>query len=256
VIPCYRCAAKVRRAVASVASQSLLPTELILVDDGSGDDTLAALSALREEFGSDWIKVVSLPENSGAGDARNAGWKTASGRYIAFLDADDVWHPRKIEIQHAFMEAHTDIALSGHGHRQIKEGELVSGALESPGFRDISFRDLLLSNRFVTPSVMVRDSVRLRFLPGSRYMEDHLLWLEITAGGARAARLNEVLAFIYKNPFGESGLSARMFEMEKAELANYWRLKKNGVLGLAATLVLSGYSLAKYVRRMLLVLFW
>ncbi len=239
----------------SVASQSLLPAELILVDDGSGDGTLAALSALQEEFGSDWIKVVSLPENSGAGDARNAGWKTASGRYIAFLDADDVWHPRKIEIQHAFMEENTDIALSGHAHRQIKAGEPVGDTLERPGFRRISFRDLLLSNRFVTPSVMVRDSVPCRFLPGSRYMEDHLLWLEITAGGAGAARLNEVLAFIYKSPFGESGLSARMFEMEKAELANYWRLRHKGALDLAAALGLSTYSLAKYVRRMLLVLF-
>jgi len=168
----------------------MLPAELILVDDGSGDGTLDTLSGLREEFGGSWIKLIPLRENSGAGDARNAGWNAASGRYIAFLDADDVWHPRKIEIQHAFMEEHGEIAFSGHAHRQIGDGEPVDTPLEHPGHRTVSFRELLLSNRFVTPSVMIKRGVSNRFRPGSRYMEDHLLWLEMSSSGARAARLH------------------------------------------------------------------
>jgi len=251
VIPCYRCVGTIRRAVASVAEQSLLPAELILVDDASGDGTLNALRALQRDFGEDWVKVLALRENVGAGSARNAGWNAASCKYIAFLDADDVWHPRKMEIQHAFMQAHPEVALSGHAHRRIADGESVDAALMQQGFRMVSRWELLLSNRFVTPSTMLRRDVTQRFQAGRRYMEDHLLWLEIASGGLKVVRLTDVLAFTYKAPVGDSGLSARTWEMRKAELSNFWYLYRTERLGFVATVALCGYSLAKHMRRVL-----
>ncbi|MGB5080838.1 MAG: hypothetical protein WBO23_08855, partial [Burkholderiales bacterium] len=123
----------------------------------------------------------------------------------------------------------------------------------NPGYRTVTRSQLLLSNRFITPSVMLRRDLPHRFLEGARHMEDHLLWLEIASTGARVARLNEPLAFIYKRPFGESGLSAHLFAMEKAELENYRLLRKKGTIGIATMLALCGYSLAKFVRRLLIV---
>ncbi|HEX7588324.1 MAG TPA: glycosyltransferase, partial [Anaerolineae bacterium] len=60
VIPCYRCAENIARAVESVVRQTLSPAEVILVDDGSGDDTLATLRALQTRYGLAWIKVIAL----------------------------------------------------------------------------------------------------------------------------------------------------------------------------------------------------
>jgi glycosyltransferase involved in cell wall biosynthesis len=253
VIPCFRCKETIRRAVASVARQSLVPEELILIDDASGDGTLRILTDLQHEFGERWVKIIALDRNSGPAGARNAGWEAASGKYIAFLDADDAWHPRKTEIQHAFMEAHPEVALCGHGHRRLSDGDSLNTPLLRPGFRGVSLGTLLLSNRFVTPSVMVRREIPLRFRPDKRHMEDHLLWIEIAAEGRPVARLNEVLAFTFKAPVGVSGLSASAWEMRKAELANYWTLRGSGRLGLAATLALCAYSLAKHLIRSLLL---
>jgi len=88
-------------------------------------------------------------------------------------------------------------------------------------------------------------------------MEDHLLWSEIASDGPRVVRLNEVLAFQFKAPIGSSGLSARIWEMRKAEIANFWTLRRSGRLGVAAALALSASSLAKHlVRSLLLVARW
>lgn len=255
VIPCFRCGGTIRRAVTSVVRQSLVPAELILIDDASGDGTLGVLLDLQREFGRHWVKVVALDINCGPASARNAGWNAASGEYIAFLDADDTWHPRKLEIQYAFMQAHPEIALSGHTHERMAGSEPLDRPLGKPGYRFVSKTQLLLSNRFITPAVMVRRNIPQRFLESARHMEDHLLWLEIISTGAKVARLNEPLAFVYKGPFGESGLSANMIEMERAELRNYRLLGKKGAIGVATMLFLCGYSLAKFARRMAIVRF-
>jgi glycosyltransferase involved in cell wall biosynthesis len=71
---------------------------VIVIDDASTDETLAKLMELRSRYGDGWIKVLRLGRNQGPATARNAGWMEAEKRYIAFIDADDAWHPRKIEI--------------------------------------------------------------------------------------------------------------------------------------------------------------
>jgi len=254
VIPCYRCVATIRRAVDSVVHQTLPPAEIILVDDASGDDTLETLRQISSELGSDRVRVIALEKNVGAGGARNAGWSVATQRYVAFLDADDAWDPRKLETQYEFMELHPEVALSGHGHLQIEEVSEINAPLGvRPGYRILSRAELLLSNRFITPSAMVRRDVPQRFRNSRRYMEDHLLWLEIVFAGGTIARLNAELAFIFKAPFGEGGLSSRTLEMEKGELSNYWRLHADGRLGIPAAAALSLFSILKYLRRILLL---
>ena len=255
VVPCYRCAATVRRAVASIAGQTSRPAQVILVDDGSRDDTVDVLRDLRRSYGESWVTVVALDENRGAASARNSGWNIASGEYIAFLDADDAWHPRKLEIQHAFMRARPDISLCGHAHVRIAEGAPLDTPLHTPGYSAISFGQLLLSNRFITPSVMVRRDIAQRFLESARHMEDHLLWLRIAASGARVARLDETLAFIYKPQFGATGLSANLADMERAELGNYRRLREEGSISAATMWAMQAYSLAKFARRLFLAAF-
>jgi glycosyltransferase involved in cell wall biosynthesis len=254
VIPCFRCAATIERAIASVAQQTQKPTEIILVEDGSDDDTLAVLRALAEPY-SNWIKIIALPENKGVATARNVGWTAATQPYIAFLDADDAWHPQKTEIQTTYMNAHPEVMLCGHGHRVIKSNAAL------PDWQVLACKEQripkwswLLSNKFVTPSVMIRRDVYQRFEQNQRYMEDYGLWLGFVCSGYGVIKLSVELVAIYKNPFGVSGLSAQLWAMEQGELSNYLHLYNENYINLAQWLALSVYSLLKFGRR--LVIYW
>jgi hypothetical protein len=253
VVPCYRCADTIERAVRSVVAQTLRPAEVILVDDGSPDNTGAALERLRERFGADWIRIVRLPRNLGSASARNAGWDLVTQRYVAFLDSDDAWHPRKIEIQCAWMEAHPEVSASGHSSLQLSSETEAPADPVSGEAHAVTQAMLYASNQFITPSVMLRREIPQRFEPGKRYMEDYLLWLEIIASGRTISRLPQILAYTFKAPFGERGLSANAWRMESGELAVFSTLRKKGNIGVGLWLLLSGFSVAKFLRRMLML---
>src|SRR5262245_4665161 len=114
VIPCYRCRGTIHRALDSVAAQTALPREVILVDDCSADGTAEAIGRIASEYPDGWVRVLTLPVNGGPGRARNAGWDAAAQPYVAFLDADDSWHRSKLEIQYGWMRANPHVVLTGH----------------------------------------------------------------------------------------------------------------------------------------------
>jgi hypothetical protein len=87
-------------------------------------------------------------------------------------------------------------------------------------------------------------------------VDDHLLWLQLVCNGFSFMRLSAKLAFTYKAPYGDSGLSSQLWKMERAELENYWILYRDGCIGLFAAFGLSAYSLAKFARRLILVCMW
>lgn len=254
VVPCYRCVATIERAIASVVGQTLRPAELVLVDDASADGTLEVLHEIAQRHG-DWVKVIALPVNRGAAAARNAGWCAATQSYIAFLDADDAWHPQKIAIQYAFMRDNPDVALSGHLCRQLPSLAQAppSWELGVLSAQPVTWSGLLVRHAFVTPSVMLRRTIPLRFSEGMRHMEDHRLWLEVVGAPLRTVKLLVELAAVYKPVYGVSGLSADMWSMEKAELANYRYFYDRGKLSGPILRILQCYSLVKFARRMVIV---
>lgn len=254
VVPCYRCGATVADEIRSAYAQTARPLELIAVDDGNGDDTPAVLRALQSECGREWLKVIRLERNLGVASARNAGWEAARGEYVAFLDADDTWHPRKIELQLRTLQDNPSIALSAHratyGPRGGEPAPLthpIRLAFPRPA-------TLLLTNPFVTPSVMIRRAFPLRFLEGQRHMEDHLLWQTIALSGEEIAILEAPLATIHKSASGAADLSADLWSMEKAELDNYLTLWRQGRIRLPTAALLLAYSLLKFLRRNLIML--
>ena len=253
VIPCYRHAETLDRAIASVAVQSVRPIELIVVNDGGGKWVDDILQKLQLKFGADWLLIVSLPENVGAGEARNAGWQIARGEFVAFLDADDAWHPRKIEIQYDYMKTHPDVAVSGHRNRRGDTNACWdSYELYGPNV-DIKLGQLLRANQFITPSVMLKRDLAIRFAAKQRHMEDFQLWLTISAKGWRIVKLGSELACVYKFPYGESGLSAQLMRMEIGELRAYLNICRVKPLLLPGMLLLMPYSLGKFLRRLFLV---
>jgi len=236
-------------------NQVARPAELILVDDASADEgrTLATLHELEQRYASELaIEVVVLEKNGGPSAARNAGWDRANQPYVAFLDADDSWHPEKLYVQFEWMQAHPDVALSGHVCAN-PERPLVGEVPAQYEVTPINKKHILLRNPFSTPSVMIRSEIPLRFQAGKAYAEDFFLWQQVVCSGYQVVRLEVVLAELHKATYGDSGLSSHLWAMELAELDNYKRLKQQRCIhGLHAT-ALSIYSLVKWLRRLLIV---
>lgn len=254
VIPCYRCADTIGRAVGSVLAQTAQPMEVILVDDASDELTASVLRRLAREFeGAARVRLIVLEKNAGAATARNAGWNAAREKYVAFLDSDASWHPRKLEVQHRFMELRPDVSVSAHRHA-VTAGVMDPAPVpDQPPFVVIDFHGLLWKNRFVPSSVMVQRELPLRFCDGQRYMEDHRLWLDVACARHRIVRLEIPLAAHHKPDFGAAGLSANLVAMEQAELANYRVLWRKRAVGTPMLVILAMWSLMKFVRRLLVV---
>jgi len=255
IIPCYNCSSTIIRAISSVEAQTMKPTEIILIDDCSNDDTVKTLLKLQKNYSNDWIKVILLRKNSGPGAARNVGWKAATQPYIAFLDSDDSWHPQKIEIQYNWMVKHPNVALTGHGckviHGQNDTNNTTLVNTKNP--KQIKNYHLLLSNRFQTPSVMLRSDIHQRFDNTQRYSEDYLLWLQICLKGQACYRFNYDLAFLHKAAFGDGGLSAQLWLIVKGEFHNYQTLHRQHLINIWQLAFFSAFSFLKFLRRYFVV---
>jgi len=256
IIPCYRCTHTIERAVLSVAKQTLRPIEVILIDDYSGDGTLELLKRIQHDYAKGWIKVITQWTNQGPGSARNVGWEVATQPYIAFLDSDDAWHPQKVEIQWLWMVAHPEVVLTGHASKVISSDQTttVNPIFNCQAqFYAISKYQHLLLNRFPTRSVMLKRNLPYRFVEGKRASEDFLLWCEILLDGYSAWRCDLPLAFLFKAEYGEQGLSGNLWVMEKGQLDSYSRLYVSKRLNFFSLCMLYVYSIAKYIRRVLVV---
>ena len=121
LVPCFNCSATLERAISSIYEQTVRPAEIILVNDASTDDTAQKIDALARGNDDSCIQVLTPDKNSGAGTAKNAAWENAKQPHIAFLAADDSWHPRKVELQYSWMREHPTVILSGHPCPRMSE---------------------------------------------------------------------------------------------------------------------------------------
>lgn len=119
ILPAYNRSHCIDRALRSVLAQDL-PVEVCLGDDASTDETIEAAKRIFPE-----LKVAALPQNTGAAAARNAALKLATGKYLAFLDSDDEWHPDKLRTQVEFLRARPEVLVCATGHLlQRQTGEI------------------------------------------------------------------------------------------------------------------------------------
>jgi glycosyltransferase involved in cell wall biosynthesis len=152
------------------------------VDDGSTDRTKEVLAPYSEQF------VYIYQENKGVAAARNTGIRVAKGKYIAFLDSDDIWMPKKLELQVDYLNKHANIALVYGDYTTFDEtGTIEENFASSRGLQRPSgyiFRELLLKCLFQTSTVVIREEVlKAVGLFDERYLkgEDYDLWLRVAA---------------------------------------------------------------------------
>ncbi|HEX8619201.1 MAG TPA: glycosyltransferase family 2 protein [Thermoanaerobaculia bacterium] len=157
IIPVYNRAAMLREAVASVLAQTYRPIEIIVIDDGSTDDTAAVADELAAAH--DAVRVIHQP-NKGVGLAREAGRLAARGEFIQHLDSDDVIYPRKFELQVAGLRAHAECGVSYGWTRGRTNGQLTEAPEYETGRRiETMFPAMLQSRIWLTFTPLYRKTL-------------------------------------------------------------------------------------------------
>jgi glycosyltransferase involved in cell wall biosynthesis len=241
VIPAYNAAWCVRRAVDSVLAQDYQDFELLVVDDGSEDDTTAILASYGEV-----LRVVGKI-NGGLSSARNTGIAAGRGAYVAFLDADDWWHPSKLALQVALLDARPDLMFCSTASevRNLQGERLNDWCCGDP--LNSTLESIFATNAFVAGSgsaVLVRREAFTRvggFDESLRSLEDIDMWMRLATVGGYAC-ISEALTVIEKRGDSMSGnldvmRAAAIRVMQKnrgllplAKRGRFWRIAYAGML--------------------------
>jgi glycosyltransferase involved in cell wall biosynthesis len=212
IIPFFNAHDTLCRCIESVARQTSYPREIVIIDDGSDVPIDNFVEMLRSIIDVP-IKLLSQP-NRGAAAARNAALQVATSQYAAFLDADDIWLPEKLRVQHALMEKH-NLRLSGHGYAFDARVLANQPSLTAVKTHLIRRNRFIYGNPLFTPTVMVRRDEFRRFDERFRRVDDYKAWLENFQSG-RYMMIEAVLAAGFKPPIGHSGLTGSIDTMHLA----------------------------------------
>lgn len=194
IVPVYNAEKYIVDTIDSVRAQSYEDWELLLVLDGCVDASERVIRTYCEKTQDNRIRMIRQPHNMGAAHARNRGIKEAAGRYIAYLDADDLWHKDKLSKQLAFMEQQ-EAAFSFTGYEFADEyGKGLGKIVKVPPL--MNYRDALKNTTIFTTTVIFdTDKVDKSLLEMPIIKsEDTALWWKVLRNGYQAYGLDENLA--------------------------------------------------------------
>ena len=189
IMPAYNAELYIASAIDSILRQSYQNWELLVVNDASSDRTAKIVQEIRDADLR--VKLFTNITNMGIADARNVALENAKGKFIAFLDSDDLWQPDKLRLQLAFMKENK-ASISYSGYRRINEGGKFLGSVVPPGL--IIYEDLLKTNH-IGNLTGIYDCERL----GKEYFrkfkhEDYIAWLNLIKRAGSAHGIPQELA--------------------------------------------------------------
>lgn len=190
IMPCYNMASYVSDSIKSVIAQTYPHWELLIVDDASSDETVNIIKSYAQaDFR---IKFAIKKQNSGISDTRNQCIQMAQGQFLAFLDADDIWHPEKLEKQLSFMLA-KNIGFTYSTYDWIDEdGKIMNKFINTIG--NLDYKTYLRNTIIGCSTVMVNKAIIGDvFVPKFRTSEDTATWLDILRKGLMAYAIDESL---------------------------------------------------------------
>ncbi|HEY9178940.1 MAG TPA: glycosyltransferase family 2 protein [Flavipsychrobacter sp.] len=241
VIPAYNAADCIGTAIESCLRQTVPPFEIIVVDDGSTDETAKVAAQYQQ------IRFISLSENSGPSAARNKGWDIATGDIIAFLDSDDTWHPQKLEIITEIFSDYGHIQYLGHPYAVSP----LPGEFAKPGnVTHQQYLSILIRNPYQPSCIAVRKNLDEHFDESYRYCEDHELSIRV-AHKYSAHWLDTPLTQLGRPQLTAGGASGNKWKMRKGELRLYGSIYRHSLLYLPFIPFLWIFSLAKMLFRAL-----
>lgn len=191
IMPSYNASQFIEESIESVLNQTYQDWELLITDDCSKDNSIEIIQSYVTKDSR--IKLFSLKCNGGAAKARNKSISEAKGKYIAFLDSDDIWDSSKLEEQIAFMEVN-NLPFSFTAYDQMsEEGELLNKVIEVP--KDISYHGYLKNTIIGCLTVIINKELVGDFkMPNIKTSQDMATWLLVLKRGYKAYGLNRNLA--------------------------------------------------------------
>lgn len=235
VMPVHNAAAFLAATVASVQAQSFADWELIAVEDGSTDGSARILAALAAADAR--IRPLASGGNQGAGPARNLGMQAGRGRFVAFLDADDLWHPEKLALHLGWLARHP----AGLSFTAYRREDLASGQIEGVGVpARISYRQLLATNVIGCSTVVLdRRILGEPRMPALRLRQDFACWLAILRQHGPAPGLPLALTTYRRRSDSASGSKATAARATWAMYRGHLRLSR----------LQAGWCFARYALR-------
>ena len=208
ITPSYNSAKFIKQCIESVIAQTYTNWEMLIVDDYSADNSLQILKKYNDKR----IQLIELDENVGASESRNVAIRKAKGKYIAFLDSDDLWDPQKLEKQISFMEKE-DIAFSFSTYQPMSDDESkLYSIIHAP--KIVTYSSYLKKTIIGCLTVIIdREKTGGFEMPNIRSSHDMALWLLIMRRGFDAYGLDENLA--------------RYRIVSTSNTANKWRAAKD-----------------------------
>lgn len=227
IVPVYNAEKFIRETMDCVIAQTYPCWELLLVEDGSRDNSVEIIETYIRDSGEERIRLICQPENMGAAKARNRGLQEAKGRYIAYLDADDLWLPEKLQHELAFIRE-KDAAFVFTGYEFADENGKGTGKIVHVP-ETLNYRQALSNTTIFTTTVMFdtqKISKELLEMPVIK-SEDTALWWKVLRNGYTAFGLDENLVK-YRRP-GKS-LSSNKLEAVRRIWNLYRKAEGMGVL--------------------------
>lgn len=190
VIPAYNAEKYIAIALKSVCLQTYANLEILVVNDASADQTVDVVRRFMQA--DKRIRLINLEQNGGVAHARNVGVQAAGGRYVAFLDSDDLWCRNKIRAQMAVVRTkHARFVFTGSSFID-ESGHRLSSVLHVP--ESITDRELLKQNVISCSSVLLEKEVYVKHpMPDGEFHEDFATWLQILRDGVTAYGIDEPL---------------------------------------------------------------
>ena len=197
IMPAFNAGKTIKKSIESVFNQSYKDWELIIVNDASTDNTQEIMESLIKK--EKRIVLLANKKNIGCALARDKGIKASNGRWIAFLDADDLWLPKKLEAQIAFHKKSKAI-LSYTQYRRIDQFGRLGRIIRTPN--QVTYKELLKTNVIANSTVLYdtkNTSIEKILLGYPLSFDDYARWLNITRDHGPAACLDDVLMLYFYN---------------------------------------------------------
>lgn len=247
VIPNYNSERTIAKCLESILNQTEKVNEIIIVDDGSIDKSVAIIKEFIETIDSEVTIILLEQQNAGPSVARNKAVSQATSNHIAFLDSDDVWYPDHIRTVKSFLRENNDY--------KIISTKYLGAPISYEG--EISFEKILLKNYFLTPCVVLDKDTFVKvggFNEGMSFAEDYYLWLIILS--KNKGYLIDYVGSVNvdnKNSFGQNGLSSNLRLMHRGVLKCYKNIYSNQLIDFKTYIKIIVFEKIKYMRRIVLV---
>jgi teichuronic acid biosynthesis glycosyltransferase TuaG len=216
IMPAYNCVHTVEQSVCSIIDQTMSDFELIIIDDGSSDQTFDLLMRLKQR--DPRITVLRNDRNIGVAATRNRAIDMANGKYIAFLDSDDIWKSDKLEKQIALLNKENgDLCFTSYEFFDVSGMPISQTPYIAP--KKTNYYNMLRENEIGLSTVLIRrDALQGVRFEKQWFHEDYVLWLTLLRMGKTAWGLQEVLV-----TYRLGGRSSNKFKAAK----NRWRIYRS-----------------------------